>query len=218
MLQPKKWWEHFWIPKKILIEVMLGLRMCVLLCSKETPGLNSYSNGVFLSFLVLHCQVRHPWWARNCHVLVASLRPGSPQLLDMSSKWMSLCWQKQRRGTRLSSSWWNGNCIFQVAFFSEENHNKNWVSLDRLEVGALFWLGPWRWPWWWWTQLRITECSLHHFPALFIASEFSGQLVTFWERAVGIFIGILLKLLIYLRVIVTAILLRLLPQTHFEFI
>lgn len=132
MLQPKKWWEHFWIPKKILIEVMLGLRMCVLLCSKETPGLNSYSNGVFLSFLVLHCQVRHPWWARNCHVLVASLRPGSPQLLDMSSKWMSLCWQKQRRGTRLSSSWWMAIAFSKLHFSQTKITTKiesPWIDL-----------------------------------------------------------------------------------------
>ena len=56
-----------------------------------------------------------------------------------------VCWQQQCHGTHLSNNSWD---FLSCIFFQKEISTD--VSLGRLEVLTLFYLGTWgRW-WWWW--------------------------------------------------------------------
>ena len=103
-------------------KVMCGLRVCVLLHSEETPVLDSYSGGVFLS----------PGITLSGEASLVRKK----LLCVVASKSMFLYRQNQCCGARLFSSQWNGHCVFQVAFPQKtaptkiEHHKKFSLCFD----------------------------------------------------------------------------------------
>lgn len=117
MLQPETWWGHLWTLRK-------RARSC-LVCTRargfilKRPLFSIHTQRVSFCLPALHGSS-----LVSKRLSLTSLRPGSQQPLDISSKYMALCQQKWCYGTHLPSSWRNDICIFQVLFSQKKITSK----------------------------------------------------------------------------------------------